>query len=121
MGKANEFFGIDFGSKPTVSAPAEQQPQEGIVSRAMSFFGIDFRGGSQKPSKTFALPSVVPPSGMESEQQAVSAAVIKPSERQPDTQSLASNIAELKTELAKNTSPEAKKILTAELNKLLRK
>jgi len=81
-------------------------------------------GSSTRPVKKEAARAVpVPLKGMETEKKMIAAAQFTSEEIKARDVQMKSpeNIAELKAEITKTKNPEAKKILTEELNKLLRK
>ena len=111
MGRANEFFGMDFGAQET-SAPAPKEvPKEVKVShgRAFEFFGKMFGGGD--PAPAFKQPSKI--GRLDSEAQAVVAAQFTKEEKAQQEVSMRTpeSINELKTEIARTKDPKNKAIL----------
>lgn len=124
MSKASDFFGMDFSAKPedTVAQPIKEETPTGVVSKAMSFFGIDFGGPRQKVEAPVAQPAIAirKPSGgvdVSTEANMKKASFITPTEKQPDTQSDASNLAEIDGEIKRATDPKVIAILKEERKK----
>ena len=83
-------------------------------------WNMDWSGSTRAPVKERTIPLPVPSKGMGTEVKMIAAAQFTPEENRARDVQMKSpeNIAELKAEILRNKSPEGKKILTEELNKL---
>ena len=103
--------------------PVESAPPEGVVGRVkkavkpwLEDWGIIARESEKQAPKKAPAPPVYAPSPVDvsTEAKMKKAITIQPHERQPDTQSLESNLAEIDLEISrKNIAPREKAILIA--------
>ncbi len=59
MGKASDFFGMEFNKE--IPQQTEQPQEEGMVSKAMSFFGMDFKAKPQRGSNDTGVKPISKP------------------------------------------------------------